>query len=181
MKLGFIGTGKITYSVVTGICSSKIKFSKILVSPRNQLTARKLAKNNKKVKIAKSNDEIVKACNWIFLAVTPTVGEYLIKQLKFKSNQTIISFISTTTLPKLKKLIKVKATIVRAIPLPPISLKKGPVPIYPPNKKVKNFFNKLGTTVEIKNEKLSKNFWSTSGMMAPFYELLNTMSNWLVK
>ena len=30
------------------------------------------------------------------------------------------------------------------------------------------------------NEKLSKNFWSTSGMMAPFYELLNTMSNWLV-
>ena len=31
------------------------------------------------------------------------------------------------------------------------------------------------------NEKLSKNFWSTSGMMAPFYELLSTMSNWLVK
>jgi len=181
MKLGFIGTGKITYSVVTGICSSKIKFSTILVSPRNLSTARKLAKNNGKVKIAKSNDEIVKSCNWIFLAVTPTVGENLIKQLKFKSNQTIISFISTTTLPKLKKLIKVKATIVRAIPLPPISLKKGPVPIYPPNKKVKNFFNKLGTTVEIKNEKLSKNFWSTSGMMAPFYELLNTMSNWLVK
>ena len=30
MKLGFIGTGKITYSVVTGICSSKIKFNKIL-------------------------------------------------------------------------------------------------------------------------------------------------------
>ena len=28
---------------------------------------------------------------------------------------------------------------------------------------------------------LSKNFWSTSGMMAPFYELLNTMANWLVK
>ncbi len=181
MKLGFIGTGKITYSVVTGICSSKIKFSTILVSPRNLSTARKLAKNNRKVKIAKSNDEIVKSCNWIFLAVTPTVGENLIKQLKFKSNQTIISFISTTTLPKLKKLIKVKATIVRAIPLPPISLKKGPVPIYPPNKKVKNFFNKLGTTVEIKNEKLSKNFWSTSGMMAPFYEFLNTMSNWLVK
>ena len=46
MKLGFIGTGKITYSVVTGICSSKIKFSTILVSPRNLSTARKLAKNN---------------------------------------------------------------------------------------------------------------------------------------
>ena len=65
------------------------------------------------------------------------------------------------------------------IPLPPISLKKGPIPIFPPNKKIKKFFNNLGTVVEIKNEKLSKNFWSTSGMMAPFYELLRTMSEWL--
>ena len=50
---------------------------------------------------------------------------------------------STITLPQLKKAIKVKATIVRAIPLPPISLRKGPVPMFPPNKRVKNFFNKL--------------------------------------
>ena len=85
------------------------------------------------------------------------------------------------TLLQLKKAIKVKAKIIRAIPLPPISLKKGPVPIFPPNKKVKLFFDKLGTTVEINNEKLSKNFWSTSGMMASFYELLSTMSNLLVK
>ena len=82
---------------------------------------------------------------------------------------------------QLKKIVKVKASIVRAIPLPPISLRKGPVPIFPPNKKVKNFFNQLGTTVEIKKENSSLNFWSTSGMMAPFYEMLNQMSNWLVK
>ena len=181
MKLGFIGTGKITSSVVTGICRSKISFQKILLSPRNKNVAKRLKKKFKKVSIAKNNQEIVNSCNWIFLAVTPTVGQKIIKDLKFKSSQIIISFISTMTLPQLKKAIKVKATIVRAIPLPPISLRKGPVPMFPPNKKVKNFFNKLGTTVEISNEKLSKNFWSTSGMMAPFYELLSTMSNWLVK
>ena len=28
---------------------------------------------------------------------------------------------------------------------------------------------------------LSINFWSTSGMMAPFYELLRVMTDWLVK
>ena len=65
--------------------------------------------------------------------------------------------------------------------MPPISLKKGPVPIYPPNIKVKKFFNHLGTTVEIKKEKSSINFWTTSGMMAPFYELLRVMTDWLVK
>ena len=181
MNLGFIGTGKITSSVVTGICRSRISFKKIILSPRNRNVAKKLKKKFRKVSIAKNNQEIVNSCNWVFLAVTPTVGQKIIKNLKFKSSQTIVSFISTMTLPQLKKAIKVKATIARAIPLPPISLKKGPVPLFPPNKKIKFFFDKLGTTVEINNEKLSKNFWSTSGMMAPFYELLNTMSNWLVK
>ena len=181
MKLGFIGTGKIASSVITGICKSKIKFNKILVSARNKTVAQSLSKKFKKVIIAKNNQQIVDDCNWVFLSVTPSVGEKIIKNLKFKSNQTIISFISTITLARLKKDIKVRAQIVRAIPLPPISLKKGPVPICPPNRKVKEFFNHLGTTVEIKNEKSSINFWSTSGMMAPFYELLRVMTDWLVK
>ena len=170
MKLGFIGTGKIASSVITGICNSKISFTKILISPRNKKIAQDLKKKFKKVEIAKDNQEIVDNCNWVFLSITPTVGEKIIKELKFKPNQIIISFISTITLAELKKAIKVKAKIIRAIPLPPISLKKGPVPICPPNKKVKDFFNKIGTTVEIKNEKSSINFWATSGMMAPFYE-----------
>ena len=78
-------------------------------------------------------------------------------------------------------MIKKKVDIVRAIPLPPISLKEGPVPICPPNKKIKAFFDQLGSTIEIKNEKLSINFWSTSGMMASYYQILETMSIWLTK
>ena len=181
MKLGFIGTGKIASSVITGIYNSKISFTKILISPRNKVIANKLRTKFNKVIIAKDNQEIIDKCNWIFLSITPTVGQKIIKDLKFRSNQTIISFISTITLAQLKKAIKVKAKIVRAIPLPPISLKKGPVPICPPNKKVKDFFNKIGTTVEIKNEKLSINFWAISGIMASYYELLRVMINWLIK
>ena len=181
MILGFIGTGKISSSVITGICNSEIKYKKILISSRNKIISNKLKKKFKKIFIIKSNQEIINKSDWIFLAVTPNVGEKIIKDLKFKTNQTVISFISTINLPNLRKMIKVKATIVRAIPLPPISLKKGQVPICPPNKKVKFFFDKIGSTIEIKNEKLSINFWSTSGMMASFYDMLRVMSNWLVK
>jgi pyrroline-5-carboxylate reductase len=181
MKLGFIGTGKIASSVILGVCRSKIKFRQIIVSPRNKRIANNLKKKFKKVSIAKSNQDVINKSNWIFLSVTPKVGDKIIKDLKFKSNQTIISFISTINLSELKKMIKVKSKIVRAIPLPPISIKKGPVPIYPPNRQVKSFFDKIGSTIEIKNEKLSINFWSTSGMMASYYEMLRVMSNWLVK
>jgi pyrroline-5-carboxylate reductase len=181
MKIGFIGTGQIAKSTILGILKSNLKVEKIYISQRNKKISRLLRKKSKKIRIIINNQEIIDKSNWVFLSITPTVGNKILKDLKFKKNQTIISFISTINMSQLKKCIKVKATIVRAIPLPPISLKAGPVPIFPPNKNVKRFFNQLGTTVEIGNEKLSKNFWATSGMYASFYELLSTMSNWLVK
>src|SRR5210317_999065 len=208
MRLGFIGTGKIASSVIIGICNSNIKYKQIFISPRNKKIALGLKKKFKKVTISKTNQEIIDNSDWIFLSVTPSVGKKIIKDLKFRTNQKVISFISTITLSQLKKMIKnlkfkknkkliifistitlsqlkkmikKKIDIVRAIPLPPISLREGPVPICPPNKKVKAFFDKLGSTVEIKNEKLSINFWSTSGMMASYYNMLNTMSVWLNK
>ena len=144
MKLGFIGTGKIASSVITGICTSKISFKKILVSPRNRNVAQKLKKRFRKVNIATTNQEIVDKCNWVFLAVTPKVGKKILPKLNFRSNQKIISFISTINLAQLKKIVKKRATIVRAIPLPPISLGKGPVPICPPDKQVKLFHMKKG-------------------------------------
>jgi len=181
MNLGFIGCGKITSSVVTGISKSTIKYNKIIISERNKKNSSAIKKKYKKIIIEKDNQKIIDKCDWIFLAITPTVGEKILKDLKFKSNQIVISFISTISLNQLKKIIKKKIDIVRAIPLPPISLKEGPVPICPPNKKVKAFFDKLGSTVEIKNEKLSINFWSTSGLMASYYNMLDTISVWLNK
>jgi pyrroline-5-carboxylate reductase len=181
MKYGFIGTGKIASSVIIGICNSKINYKQIIISPRNKKIAQSLKKRFKKVIISKTNQEIIDKSDWVFLSVTPIIGEKIIKDLKFKSNQKVISFISTITLPQLKKMIKKKVDIVRAIPLPPISLKEGPIPICPPNKKIKAFFDKLGSVVEIKNEKLSINFWSTSGLMASYYNMLDTISVWLSK
>ncbi|RUA14758.1 MAG: pyrroline-5-carboxylate reductase [Alphaproteobacteria bacterium] len=181
MRLGFIGTGKIASSVITGVCTSKISFQKILISRRNKNIAQKLKKRFRKVYIAKNNQEIVDKCNWIFLAVTPQVGKKILTNLKFRPSQKVISFIATINLAQLKKYIGNSIKIIRAIPLPPISIKKGPVPIFPPDKQVKRFFDKIGTTVEIKNEKTSKIFWATSGLMAPFYELLKVLTDWLVK
>ena len=181
MNLGFIGTGEITKAVVLGITNSKIKYSKIYVSSRNKIISKTLKKQNRRVNILSNNQRIIDKSHWIFLAVTPIVGKKILKELKFTSDKTIISFISTIKMKELKKLIDAKATIVRAIPLPPIALKKGPIPIYPRNKNVVNFFDKLGDSLEINNEILSLNIWATSSLMAPYYELLYQASKWLQK
>ena len=181
MNLGFIGTGNIVSDVVIGISKSKIKYKKIIISPRNKKKALYLKKYFKKVIIAKNNQEVINEANWVFLGVLPKVGEAILPKLQFRNNQIIVSFMSTTNYTKLKKLINTKSVIIRAIPMPPIRMGKGPVAIFPPNKKVRSFFDKIGTTIEIKNEKLSKNFSAVSGTMASIYELLNVLSKWLIK
>ena len=179
MKIGFIGTGKISSSIIYGIYKSKLKISKIYISPRNKFLANKLSKRFKSVEVAKNNQEVINNSSLIFLAVTPTVGLKILSILKFTSNKKIISFIATISLANLKILTKNK-NVVRAIPLPPIEIKKGPIVVCPPNKIAKSFFNHLGSVIEVKSEKVCNKFWSTSALMAPFYELLKVSTDWLV-
>ena len=167
MILGFIGTGRITSSLIEGIFKSKLKIKKIYISPRNQVIAKKLNKRFKKVTISNNNQQLIDKSNWVFLAVTPKVGDKILRKLNFNKTQKVISFISTINLAKLKKIVGKKV--------------KGPIPICPSDKQVKKFFNQLGTTIEINNEKSSINFWATSGMMAPFYEILKVLCDWLVQ
>ena len=180
MILGFIGTGKISSSIIYGIFNSKLKVKRIYISSRNRNIAKKLTKKFRQVKILEDNQEIINKSSTIFLGITPNVGSKILPKLIFPKNKRIISLISTINLVELKKITKNK-NITRAIPLPPIEINKGPIVIFPPNKNVKSFFKYLGTVIEVRNEKLSYKFWSTASIMATFYEMLNTSSNWLIK
>ena len=179
MILGFLGTGRISSSVIEGIFKSKLKIKKIYISPRNKTIAKKLNKRFKKITITSNNQQLIDKSNWVFLAVTPQVGNKILKTLNFKKNKKIISFISTIKLKNLKEYTNNK-NITRVIPLPFIGMKKGPVVIFPADRSVKNFFKHLGKVIEIRSEKISKGFWATSSFMASFYNLAFTTSNWLV-
>ena len=178
MNIGFLGSGHITSSIIEGISKSKLKIKKIFISPRNKLISKKISKRFKKVTIAINNQQVIDRSNWVFLAVTPQVGNKILNKLKFNKNKKIISLISTINLEKLKKYTRNK-NIFRVIPLPFIGMRKGPIVICPKDNQLKNFFKNLGKVIELKNEKTSKAFWSTSSFMASFYFLLNQTSNWL--
>ena len=180
MILGFIGTGKISSSIIYGIYKSKLKVKKIYISSRNTNIAKKLAKKFKSIRILRNNQEIIDKSSVIFLGITPNIGNKILPKLKFSKNKKVISLISTINLKKLKKFTKVK-DLVRATPLPPIEIKRGPIIICPPSKFAKNIFKHLGKVLEIRDEKLSYKFWSTASLMAAYYEILHTSSNWLIK
>ncbi len=87
MILGFLGTGRITSSVIEGIFKSKLRIKKIYISPRNKIIAKKLSKRFKKVTISRNNQQLIDKSDWVFLAVTPKVGGKILKTLNFKKNQ----------------------------------------------------------------------------------------------
>ena len=180
MNLGFIGTGKIASSIIYGIFKSKLKINKIYISSRNVNIAKKLNNKFSKIKVFSNNQEIIDRSNVIFLSVTPTVGNKILNDLNFNNKKIIISLISTIKLKKLKKLTKSK-NICKAIPLPFIENLDGPIIISPKNKTAKRIFSKLGHVIEIKDEKMSYSFWSTSSVMAAYYEIYNSTKNWLVQ
>ena len=179
MNIGFLGSGHITSSIIEGIFKSKLKIKKIYISPRNKLISKKLSKRFKKVIVSNNNQQVIDSSSWVFLAVTPNVGNKILKNLRFNKSKKIISLISTININRLKKITNNK-NISRVIPLPFIGMRKGPIIICPNDNKLKNFFKYLGKVIELKSEKISKSFWATSSFMASFYNLLNETSSWLV-
>ena len=87
MILGFIGTGKISSSIIYGIFNSKLKVKRIYISSRNKNIAKKLSKKFGKVKIIKDNQEIINRSSTIILGITPDVGDKILSKLRFSKNK----------------------------------------------------------------------------------------------
>jgi len=82
MILGFIGTGKISSSIIYGIFNSRLKIKTIYISSRNNNIAKKLTKKFRQVKILKDNQEIINKSSTIILGVTPNVGNKILPKIK---------------------------------------------------------------------------------------------------
>jgi len=165
MKLGFIGVGKIATSVVEGIFKAKINVNEIILSPKNKNNARILKNKFSRIKIAKSNQEVLDKSNWIVLSITPKVGKRILKKLKFKNSHTVLNFISTIHNQELKGIISPAKKIFKIAPLPMIKHNLGPIIVYPKNKVIEDFFNKLGKVISTSNEKENKKLWVMTSFM----------------
>ena len=181
MKLGFIGVGKIATSVIEGIFNSKINIKEIILSPKNRQNTNSLRNKFKKIKIAKSNQDVLDQSNWVVLSVTPKVGKQILKKLKFKKKHIVLNFISTIHNQELKKTIFPARQIFKIAPLPMIKYNLGPIIIYPKNKTIENFFSKLGKVISTSNEKENKKLWVMTSFMATYFEIFNTAHKWFLR
>ncbi len=178
MRIGFIGTGNITFAMVTGLCTAPNPPGEIWVSARNQSKAETLSKTYDIVQMAAPNQVVVDRSDILFLAFLPGQEKEILSSLIFRENQTIVTLLSGTPLSGIPPLVKPVKDIVRAIPLPCTALHTGPVVMYPANKKVEAIFNCLGNVIIPGQEKQLETFSGITALMAPFYAMILAVVNW---
>ncbi len=179
MKLGFVGSGAITEAVVTGLMKSRSDISAIVVSPRSAHVAARLAEIFPTVRVGAGNQDVVDSADIVFLAIRPQIAEEVVRELRFREHQHVVSFIAAVPTEALASWIDVPATITRAIPLPFVAELRGATAIYPPNAQIADLFSSLGTAVQAENLKQYDLFGAASALMATYFGLLETSARWL--
>jgi pyrroline-5-carboxylate reductase len=179
MRIGFIGTGVIAEAVITGLMSAANAPESVVVSPRNATRAAALAAKHHQVTVAIDNQAVIDACETVCLSVRPQIADEVLRDLAFREDTSVVSFIPTYTAPILDSLIGPVAKIVRMIPLPPSARCLGPLLVFPPVKDIEQAFGGIGTIVRAENADQFHALWATTSMLAPYFGLLGSAANWL--
>lgn len=179
MTWGFVGTGTITEAIVTGLAKTTFRNTPILLSPRGESVAARLAAANQNVSVAASNQDVLDRSDLVFMAVRPQIAEEVVRALRFRPDHHVISFIAATPLVRMGSWIDKPVRLSQAIPLPFVADLQGATAIYPADDISKAIFSALGTVVEVDTRREFDLLAAASCMMGTYFGILDATAAWL--
>ncbi len=179
MTVGFIGTGAISEAIITGLLTAGNYSGQILITRRSNARSARLVRSFPSITIYDDNQSLVDNCDLVIIAVLPEQCEAVLKQLHFRSTQTIISLVSGTKLSILAPLLSPATKIHRAVPMPPVEIGKGPIPVCPPDPLVEAFFQNIGQVIPLNDEAHFRTFAAGSAVMATFFRWVAENAAWM--
>jgi len=179
--LGLIGVGTIGSAVVRGLLSlSGPARTKFVISPRNAAKAAALAAEFPElVRVAASNQEVVDSVECVMVAVLPKQAEDVLRDLKFREGQLVLSLVPTVILARLRELIAPARDCAVGVPLPAVARRQGATLLIPPLPFAKAIFNSLGTCIAVEDEAQFKRLQCVTALMGDFYKRQLTTQQWL--
>jgi pyrroline-5-carboxylate reductase len=179
--LGFVGTGTITASIVTGLCAVPESSNRIWLSPRNADVAARLASTCSQATVAGSNQQVLDRSDIVFLAVRPQIAHDVLRGLRFRPDHRVISLIATFSRDRIAALVAPATSISCAVPQPTVAARLGPTVIFPPDPVARTLFARLGTAVEVNSESELRALWASTAAMASYFSTLDTLASWLIR
>lgn len=175
MTLGFIGVGVIAAAMVEGLGGGDI-----VLSPRGAVLAADLARRFARVRVADSNQAVVDAASTVVLAIRPQIAEEVVRSLRFRPDQRVISLVAATPIDKLRDWMGHDLPISRAVPLPFVADRACVTPVFPPDPETEALFNRLGTAIACETLHEFDLLAVGSTMMGSYFGILDTVQGWLV-
>lgn len=179
MQLGFIGTGEITSSIVTGLSSSGVTAHSIWLSPRNSAIAKALANRFHRISVASCNQEVLDHSDTIVIAVKPSAARGVLSELRFRPDHQVISLVAALSLRSLSELVVPAVRIARAVPLPSAAKGLSPTAIYPPDAVALELFAAVGTVFPVERENEFDAICATTATIASYLTFNETIASWL--
>ena len=177
MRIGVVGTGRIAAALVTGLCSADKPPATVVVSPRNADVAATLAGRFRQVSVAADNQAVLNGSDWVVLSLLPQMAREILSSLRFREDHRVISVMATVGLAALEEMAA-PARPVRALTLPSVSGRTGPIAICPGDVEAERFLARLGTPFPVPDERHVDVLWAMTAMIAPFYALVQRTGTW---
>ncbi|WP_375652914.1 MULTISPECIES: pyrroline-5-carboxylate reductase [unclassified Bartonella] len=178
MRLGFLGTGTISASMVNGLMTSNFDVSSIIVSPRNAQTAKRLSRTYDKVMIAENNQALLDVSDCVFLCLPNQIAEDVLRSLCFRPEQLVISVLAMAKAAEIEEWINHK--VYRAVPLPFVAECKNLTPIYPNHPFLRTLFDALGGTLVLDKEEQFNLFMTAGSLMGVYFNFIKTAHQWFI-
>lgn len=181
MRIGFIGTGAISSSIVRGLCSSQLQVESIWISPRNKDKSRNLNQEFELVKVGDSNQTVLDQSDVVVLGILPQHMKSILNDLTFRSDQTVVHLLAGIKISEVTPLIEPAKQIVRVVPLPCVAIHKGPIVIFPRDETAFRLFEEIGSVIVVESEEQLESLSIITALMAPYYSLVETVVSWAEK
>ena len=175
----FLGVGTISEAVIRAMCSRPGRDETLYLSPRSEARSRRLAEEYACCVRVDSNQAVLDASDIVVLAMRPQELDEALRGLRFRSDQIVASFIAGTPPSGIAEVVGPATRVCQLIPLPPISLHKGPLVICPGIPEVVAAFQGLGDVIVLDDETRIRVLSVGSAIMSTYFELQNDIIAWI--
>jgi pyrroline-5-carboxylate reductase len=178
-QCGVLGVGALASAIVLGLCEGVAEPPSIVLSPRNADAAAGLAARFESVSVAADNQAVVDAADLVFVALRRAHADVL-GDLTWRPDQVVVSATAGLPLDRLTELVAPAGHVARAVPMPAVATRSSRTPVHPPLAPVLEIFERLGGAMAIVDGDEFEAIFTAMGTVAPFFEYLRILSDFLV-
>ena len=177
--VGFLGVGTIATAMVYGLRAAWPSLP-LHLSPRSEATSLALAAADPLIRREASNAAVVEASRLVFVTVLPTQLDTLMRSLRFRADQTVVSCVAGTPLAEIEAFVS-PACACRLVPLPMIARREGPLILYPAIGQVRELFAGQGDLIAASDEQAFSAYVAGSAAMSTILALEHAMVTWMTR